>query len=64
MKLLPCPWCGKKPAILTMETNSWVACESSECPANPQIEARTRAAAIETWNTRRPAVSSGQEAAA
>jgi Lar family restriction alleviation protein len=54
MKPLPCPFCGGKPTIQHLQLGSltWVICYALKCPANPQVEARTRQEAIQKWNDR------------
>jgi len=60
-ELLPCPFCGEKPAVKSNEYSVWEAwCSNIECTAQVSTEAYSRAGITEGWNERAeaPAVSS------
>jgi hypothetical protein len=60
VQLLPCPWCGDQPSVVTSSTGIvTVYCTARRCYINPNAEGYTREEAAIYWNRRaaQPSVS-------
>lgn len=52
-ELKPCPFCGKKPRVVGVVPQIYIACVNEKCPVNSEtIFFQTREKAIEAWNRR------------
>lgn len=54
-KLLPCPFCGKPPLMLSLSDSDdygQIGCEHPDCRMQPQTDEASLAGAITAWNTR------------
>ena len=64
-KLIPCPWCGKKPKLLNSYNWWWVRCRmpKSDCKVAPDtLLVRTPEEAVKIWNSIKIELSANESA--
>ena len=55
-KPLPCPWCGKEPAVDVDGYWALITCRTTDCPVHPNIAHanETLEGVVAAWNMRAP----------